>query len=324
MLYEQQADGTFKDVTREVNLYYPDSKCMGLTVFDYDNDGTMEIYQANDHHFNYLFKFKDGKYEDIAVPTGVASNSKGVGAGSMHGTIGDVDGDLLIDILVSDLDYGALYRNMGDGFFEDITRSSGVEVPLAGKGTWGTALFDYDNDGDLDIFAANGNGEELILQYPLLLQNDGKGHFTDVGKKLSNYFNVKRSGRGMAVWDYDNDGDLDIIVSHVDLEATPALLRNEGGNRNHWLGVTLKSPKGPSPVISARITVSAGQLKQVLINQWATGYLSNNDPRLHIGMGKEKKIDMLEIAWSDGVKEVYRDIKADRYITILQGEGVVE
>ena len=324
MLYEQQADGTFKDVTRDVNLYYPDSKCMGLTVFDYDNDGTMEIYQANDHHFNYLFKFKDGKYEDIAVPTGVASNSKGVGAGSMHGTIGDVDGDLLIDILVSDLDYGALYRNMGDGFFEDITRSSGVEVPLAGKGTWGTALFDYDNDGDLDIFAANGNGEELILQYPLLLQNDGKGHFTDVGKKLSNYFNVKRSGRGMAVWDYDNDGDLDIIVSHVDLEATPALLRNEGGNRNHWLGITLKSPKGPAPVISARITVSAGQLKQVLINQWATGYLSNNDPRLHIGMGKEKKIDMLEIAWSDGVKEVYRDIKADRYITILQGEGVVE
>ena len=324
MLYEQQADGTFKDVTREVNLWYPDSRCMGLTVFDFDNDGTLEIYQANDHHFNYLFKYKDGKYEEIAVPTGVASNSKGVGAGSMHGTIGDVDGDLLIDILVSDLDYGALYRNTGDGFFEDITRSSGVEVPLAGKGTWGTALFDYDNDGDLDIFAANGNGEELILQYPLLLENDGKGHFKDVGKELCDYFKVKRSGRGMAVWDYDNDGDLDIIVSHVDLKATPALLRNDGGNRNHWLGITLKSPKGMAPAISARVTVTAGQLKQVLINQWTTGYLSNNDPRLHIGLGKEKKIDLLEIDWSDGAKEVYRDIRTDRYITILQGGGVVE
>lgn len=324
MLYKQQPDGTFKDVTREMNLWYPESRCMGLTVFDFDDDGILDIYQANDHHFNYLFKYKDGKYEEIAVPAGVASNSKGVGAGSMHGTIGDVDGDLLIDILVSDLDYGALYRNRGNGFYEDITRSSGVEVPLAGKGTWGTALFDYDNDGDLDIFAANGNGEELILQYQLLLENDGKGHFTDVGQKLCDYFKVKRSGRGMAVWDYDNDGDLDIIVSHVDLEATPALLRNDGGNRNHWLGVTLRSPKGPGPAISAKVTVTAGQLRQKLINQWTTGYLSNNDPRLHIGLGKEKKIDLLEIEWSDGVKEVLRDIKADRYITIVQGEGLLE
>ncbi len=324
MLYEQQADGTFKDVTRDVNLYYPDSRCMGLTVFDFDDDGILDIYQANDHHFNYLFKYKDGKYEDIAVPTGVASNSKGVGAGSMHGTIGDVDGDSLIDILVSDLDYGALYRNTGNGFFEDITRSSGAEVPLAGKGTWGTALFDYDNDGDPDIFAANGNGEELILQYPLLLENDGKGHFRDVGQELCDYFKVKRSGRGMAVWDYDNDGDLDIIVSHVDLEATPALLRNDGGNRNHWLGVTLKSPKGPGPAISAKVKVTAGEMKQHLVNQWTTGYLSNNDPRLHIGLGRNKKIDRLEIEWSDGVKEVFRDIRADRYITIVQGEGVEE
>ncbi len=324
MLYEQQPDGTFKDVTREMNLWYPESRCMGLTVFDFDDDGILDIYQANDHHFNYLFKYKDGKYEEIAVPTGVASNSMGVGAGSMHGTIGDVDGDLLIDILVSDLDYGALYRNMGNGFYEDITRSSGVEVPLAGKGTWGTALFDYDNDGDLDIFAANGNGEELILQYQLLLENDGKGHFTDVGQELCDYFKVKRSGRGMAVWDYDNDGDLDIIVSHVDLEATPALLRNDGGNRNHWLGLTLKSPKGPAPAVSAKVLVITGEKRQRLINQWTTGYLSNNDPRLHIGLGKAKMIDLLEISWSDGTRETYKDISADRYITIVQGEGVVE
>src|SRR5690606_14267124 len=112
--------------------------------------------------------------------------------------IGDVDGDLLPDMLVSDLDYGALYRNMGNGVFEDITGPSGVEKMFAGKGGWATALFDYDNDGDLDIFAANGTAEELILQYQLLLENDGRGYFTDAGKKLGNYFNVKRSGRGMA------------------------------------------------------------------------------------------------------------------------------
>ncbi|HBE40910.1 MAG TPA: hypothetical protein DDW27_06830 [Bacteroidales bacterium] len=324
MLYEHQPDGTFRDVTAEMNLFYPDSKCMGLVVFDFDNDGTLEIYQANDHHFNYMFKLIDGKYEDIAIPIGVASNSKGVGSGSMHGTIGDIDGDGLIDILVSDLEYGALYRNTGNGYFQDVTRSSGIEIPLAGKGTWATALFDYDNDGDLDIFAANGTAEELILQYQVLLENDGKGHFTDVGMEHGEYFRKKRSARGMAVWDYDNDGDLDIIISHVDLEATAALLRNDGGNRNHWLGVTLRSPRGPAPAISAKVIVTAGEMKQHLVNQWTTGYLSNNDPRLHIGLGRNKKIDLLEIEWSDGVNEVYKDISADRYITIVQGEGIRE
>lgn len=322
MLYEQQPDGTFKDVTLERNLWYPDSKCMGLTVFDYDNDGTLEIFQANDHHLNYMFKYIDGKYEEIAISIGVASNSKGIGTGSMHGTLGDIDGDGLIDILVSDLSYGALYRNLGNGLFQDVTRSSGVEGFLDGKGSWGTALFDYDNDGDLDIFAANGNGEELILEYQLLLENDGKGRFMDVGRNLCDYFSKKRSGRGMAVWDYDNDGDLDIIVSHVDLEATPALLRNDGGNRNHWLGLTLNTSRGIAPAIGAQVTVTAGDLKQVLVNQWTTGYLSNNDPRLHIGLGRNKKIDLLEIAWSDGIKESYKDIPADRYIVIEQGKGI--
>ncbi len=324
MLYEQQADGTFLDVTRQMNLYYPDSKCMGLSVFDYDNDGTLEIFQANDHHFNYMFKLIDGKYQDIAISRGVASNSQGVGTGSMHGTIGDINGDGLIDILVSDLDYGALYLNLGNGFFHDITYSSGIAGPLAGKGTWGTALFDYDNDGDLDIFAANGIAEELILQSQLLLENNGKGHFTDVGRERGNYFLTKRSGRGMAVCDYDNDGDLDIIVSHVDLIATPVLLRNDGGNKNHWMGITLKSKVGLAPAISAKVTAVSGSLKQVLVNQWTTGYLSNNDPRLHIGLGKHRKIDLLEIAWSDGKKETYKNIKGDRYITIMQGEGIVE
>ncbi len=324
MLYEQQADGSFRDVTKQVNLYYPDSKCMGLTVFDFDNDGILDIFQANDHHFNYMFKSVGGKYQEIAIARGLAANSKGIGAGSMHGTIGDVNGDGLPDILVSDTDYGALYLNLGNGMFQDVTHSSGIAANLAGKGTWGTALFDFDNDGDLDIFAANGNAEELILQLQLLLENDGKGHFTDVGQRYSDYFLKRRSGRGMAICDYDNDGDLDIIVSHVDLIATPVLLRNDGGNRNNWLGLTLKSPSGFAPAISAKVTVTSGSLKQVLINQWITGYLSGNDPRLHIGLGKHKTVDTLEIAWSDGKTETYRNIRANRYITIMQGEGVTE
>jgi hypothetical protein len=323
MLYEEQPDGKFVDVTKKNNLYFPDSKCMGLTVFDYDDDGDLDIFQANDHQLNFLFRNDNGVFKEVGVESGVAANSQGKGTGSMHGTIGDIDGDGLIDILVADLDYGALYRNVGNGLFEDITEVSGIAGPMAGKGSWGAAFLDYDNDGDLDIVAANGTAEELILQYPLLLENDGKGHFKNVGKEHGTYFSTKRSGRGLAVWDFDNDGDLDIIISNVDKQATAALLRNDGGNANHWLGLTLKGKDGPASAIGAKVTVTAGEKKQVLVNQWATSYLSNNDPRLHIGLGQNKQIDQLEITWSDGKKEVYKNIACDRYLTILQGKGIL-
>ncbi len=324
MLYEQQPDGKFVDVTRKNNLFYPDSKCMGLTVFDYDEDGDMDIFQANDHQLNFLFRNDEGIYKEVGVASGVAANSKGNPTGSMHGSIGDIDGDGLIDILVTDLEYGALYRNIGKGVFVDITETSGIAGPMAGKGSWGAALLDYDNDGDLDIFAANGTAEELILQVPLLLENDGKGHFKNTGQERGAYFSTRRSGRGSAIWDYDNDGDLDIVVSHVDLQATPALLRNDGGNSNHWLGLTLIGKDGPVSAIGAKVTVTAGGRKQVMVNQWATSYLSNNDPRLHIGLGQQKQVDQLEIRWSDGKTEVYSNIAADRYINLVQGKGIVE
>ena len=257
------------------------------------------------------------------MASGVAVNSQGKPTGSMHATVGDVDGDGLIDILVADLKYGALYQNIGNGLFKDITESSGIALPMRGKGSWGTSLFDYDNDGDLDIIAANGTAEELILQYPLLLENDGEGHFKDVGQDHGSYFSTKRSGRGLAVWDFDNDGDLDIIVSHVDLQATAALLRNDGGNKNHWLGLTLKGEKGLASAIGAKITVTAGGKKQVFVNQWATGYLSNNEPRVHIGLGQQSLISKLDIKWPDGKQEVYENIKSDQYLTIVKGKGIL-
>jgi hypothetical protein len=323
MLYEQQPDGKFVDVTRKAGLYFPDSKCMGLTVFDYDKDGDPDIFQANDHQLNFLFRNDNGKFTEVGVASGVAANSKGNPTGSMHGTIGDIDGDGLIDILVTDLEYGALYKNVGNGIFVDVTESSGVGGAIIGKGSWGAELFDFDNDGDLDIVAANGTAEELILQYPVLLENDGKGHFKNVGSASGSYFTTKRSGRGLAVCDFDNDGDLDIIISHVDKQATAALLRNDGGNSNHWLGLTLKGKNGPASAIGAMVTVTAGGKKQVLVNQWTTSYLSNKDPRMHIGLGRQKSIDMLEITWSDGEKEAYKNLTCDRYITIMQGKGII-
>jgi hypothetical protein len=324
MLYEQQSNGKFIDVTRKNNLYYPDSKCMGLTVFDYDDDGDLDIFQANDHQLNFLFRDDNGVYKEVGVASGVAANSKGKPTGSMHGSIGDVDGDGLIDILVTDLDFGALYKNLGNGLFVDITEESGVAAALAGKGSWGAALFDYDNDGDLDIVAANGTAEELILQYPVLLENDGKGHFKNVGKDHGEYFSTKHSGRSLAVWDFDNDGDLDIIISHIDNQGTPVLLRNDGGNKNHWLGITLKGKNGPASAIGAKVISTTGGKKQVLVNQWTTGYLANNDPRLHIGLGQLKQADLLEIFWVNGKKETYKNIACDQYLTILEGTGIIK
>jgi hypothetical protein len=295
---------------------------MGLTVFDFDDDGDLDLFQGNDHQSNFLFR-NDGDqgFREVGETSGVAVNDLGLATGSMHGSIGDVDGDGLIDLLVTDLRYGALYRNLGKGLFEDITRASGVARAFEGKGAWAAALFDFDNDGDLDIFSANGAAEELVEQSPLLLENDGKAGFRNAGPELGAYFREKRSGRGAAVWDFDDDGDLDIIVSHLDLRATAALLRNDGGNRNHWLGLTLVGSDGPASAIGARVTIVAGERNQVAVNQWATSYLSYHDPRMHIGLGGEELVERLEIRWPNGRTEVFRNIAADRYLTVVQGEG---
>jgi hypothetical protein len=322
MLYRQNADGRFTNVSEETGLYYPDSKCMGLTVFDYDDDGDMDLFQGNDHQLNFLFRNQgNGEFRDIAAASGVAANDQGIPTGSMHGTIGDVDGDGLIDLLVTDLRYGALYRNLGGGVYEDITERSGLARAFNGRGEWGAALFDFDNDGDLDIFSANGTAEELVLQYPLLMENDGTGRFRDIGSERGDYFKVKRSGRAMAVWDYDDDGDRDVIVSHIDLEGTAVLLRNDGGNRNHWLGLSLIGAHGPASAIGSKVTLRTPGRTQVGVNQWATSYLSYNDPRMHFGLGGEALVERLEVLWPSGASEVFEDLAADRYLTIVEGEG---
>jgi hypothetical protein len=322
-LYRQGPDGRFTDVTRTAGLYRPESLCMGATVFDADGDGDLDLFQANDHQANFLFRNRgDGTFVEVGRESGVAVNNQGIGTGSMHGTPGDVDGDGLVDLLVSDLSHGALYRQVRPGVFTDVTSESGIGAAFEGKGAWATALLDFDNDGDLDIFSANGVAEKLIDQLPLLLENDGSGHFRDAGKHISPYFRTPRSGRAAAVWDYDNDGDLDLIVSHIDLRGTAALLRNDGGNRNHWLGLTLVGARGPASAIGAVVAAEAGGRRQIRVNQWDTSYLSLHDPRLHFGLGRARRVDRLEIRWPDGTTETHCVLDADQYLTIQQGKSV--
>ena len=320
LVYRQEANGRFRDVTRDLGMYRPDSKCMGITVYDYDEDGDLDVFQGNDHQENFLFQSDgQGRFRDVAPGAGVTVNDQGIPTGSMHGSVGDVDGDGLVDLLVTDLRHGALYRNTGEGLFEDITVESGVHKAFNGKGVWAAVLFDYDNDGDLDIFSANGAADLLVEQPPLLLENDGKGRFADVGKKVGRYFRELRSGRAAAVCDYDNDGDLDIIVSHVDLRATAALLRNDGGNRGHWIGLTPVVDGDPYATAGSTVVVWAGGRRRVAVHQWATSYLSYSDPRMHVGLGEVSGVDSVAVRWPGGGRDVYRDLAADRYWILSRG-----
>lgn len=321
LFYRQIPGGKFADVTSQLGLFYPDSKCMGLNVFDFDADGNPDIVQANDHQANFLFKNEGSAFAETGRNSGIAVNDDGAPTGSMHPSLGDVDGDGLIDILVSDLEHGALYRNLGNGTFENFTVQSGLKDFFNGKGSWAAILFDFDNDGDLDIFSANGAAEVLTEQYPLLLVNDGKGHFTDAGVEGGAYFVQKRSGRGAACLDYDNDGDLDLVVSHVDLKATASLLRNQCNNGNHWLGLVLLSRNGSPAWPGSKVSVTAGGKTQVLIHQPGNAYLSYGDNRVHVGLGSRSKVDRIEVDWTDGSKDVFENIVGDQYLKIRQGTG---
>jgi hypothetical protein len=323
LLYQQKSDGTFAEVTGVAGLLFEDSKCMGLTVFDVDLDGDMDIFQSNDHQPNFLFSNDNGKFKEIGIPSGVAVNSKGQATGSMHGTVGDVNGDGLLDILVTDLKYGALYQNIGAGVFRDMTEANGIATHFRGKGGWAAALADFDNDGDLDIFSANGTAEELILQPPLLLENTGKGRFINSGNQSGPYFLKKHSGRGAAVLDYDNDGDIDIVVSHVEPGTQAALLENVGTYNRHWLGVNLLPAKEGIPIIGTQVTLITGNLELVRIHQPASGYLSYSDPRVHFGLGAVDRVEQLTIKWPDGAQEIFKNVSIDQYLSIKMGTGII-
>ena len=321
ILYKRGADGRFVDATKQAGLYFPESKVMGLTVYDCDEDGLLDIFQANDHQPNSLFRnLGGGAFRDIAAEAGVAVNLDGVGTGHMHGSLGDVDGDGLLDIFVTDLSYQSLYRAIGPGRFEDIVERSGIRRLMNGAESWGAGLHDFDNDGNLDVFAANGGADTLVEKRPTLLVGDGRGHFTDAADGGGPYFLGKRSGRGVAFGDFDNDGRIDIVVSHVDLKATPALLRNVTANGNHWLGVSLRQGKNRAEPVGAVVRLTAGGKTQIRTYQRTQSYLSQNDPRLHFGLGKATRVEKLEVRWLSGAVETLTDLPVDRYM-VMGGGG---
>lgn len=345
LLYLQEKGedgGRFRDATREAGLFRPDSKCMGLTVFDVDGDGRLDVFQGNDHQENFLWRALPkgangaaGAYEDLALSAGVAVNDAGLPTGSMHGSPGDVDGDGRLDLLVTDLRHGSLYRRTGRAagaapseavLFEDVTASSGLGGLLDNLGQWGAGLHDLDLDGDLDLFTANGVAHILVPQRPTLAVNDGRGRFTDARAGAGAYFQERRSGRAAAFADFDDDGDLDIVVNHVDHEARVALLRNDTPRSSsaggHWVGFRLVG-ESPRDAFGARVEIAtdpdSGRAPLVRVHQPQTSYLSGNDPRVHFGLGSLDRVPKVTVRWPSGRIQTWADLAVDRYWTLEEG-----
>jgi len=315
-LYRNNGDGTFSDVTRQAGLFEPNGRAMSATVADLNNDGFLDLYVPNDAMENYYFRNTGkGTFESEGLMMGMAFGEGGQGVSSMGPAIGDVDRDGWLDIYVPDMGYGCLLMNRKD-YFEDRTEPANLAVVCGQYTGWGGVLFDYDCDGYLDVFIANGNAHHEYTEEDVLMRNDGTGKFTDVADKSGAYFREKHVGRGATYGDYDNDGDLDLLV--INLNDTPRLLRNDGGNENNWLIVEAKLPSGKSDAVGARITVTVGSLVQVRDLIPVTGYLSQADPRGHFGLGKVPKADIVEIRWPDKRTVELKDVDANQILKVIQ------
>ncbi|MCP3929282.1 MAG: CRTAC1 family protein [Bacteroidetes bacterium] len=316
-LYHNLGDGTFEDVTQTMGIFNPEGRAMGVGSADYDNDGYADIFVANDHMINYMYHNEAGKgFKDVGVMSGVAFNQVGEATISMAVDFADYNNDGLLDLFVSDDSYCSLYQNQGDGVFADMSNPSGIAVASAQHVGWASAFIDYDNDGDLDIFKANGAFKHLYGHEDQLFEQVEGNIFKDVSTQRSEYFKKSLVGRGACFGDYDNDGDLDVYI--VNLEAKGVFLRNNKGNENNWLLVQLIGTTSNRDGVGAKVNLKIGDRIQTTEKKSSRGYLSQNDPRLHFGLGKNEMVESIEVVWPSGKTQKLENIPAGQVLTITE------
>jgi hypothetical protein len=331
-LFHNNGDGTFTDVSKASGIANYPGKAWGVVATDVNNDGRLDLFVANDTVSNFLFMNRgNGRFEENATYAGVAYSSDGRARSGMGVDSADFNQDGWMDLFVANIDREmfAIYQNNHDETFDDQAGPTGIGAATRLMSGWGLKFFDYDNDGNLDLFLANGNPDDLIenlhsqvtYQEPLmLLYNTGKS-FQNVSAQSGPVFAKPLSARGMAIGDFNNDGAVDVLVSVND--AAPVLLRNNAGKQNHWLGVKLVGKKSNPDAVGARITYQAGDLKRSRTKVGGGSFLSSHDPRIVLGFGKRSKIDWLEIKWPQpsGATERFAELPIDRYITIVEGKS---
>lgn len=335
-LFHNNHDGTFTDVSEKAGVSDPHGYYGLASVFvDVDDDGWPDLLVANDSVPKYLYHNKhDGTFEDISYISGFALNDEGREQASMGIAVGDYNRDGRVDFAITNFsdDYDTLYRNEGDASFTDVSYPAGignVTIPFLG---WGTGFLDYDNDGLIDLFFANGHVYPGVdkqdwgttwAQRPLLFRNVNGSKFEEVPPATGSGLAVVVSARGAAFGDLFNDGHIDVVLNVMD--STPVLLRNVVKNSNHWLGVKLiGGPKGPRDAVGAKVFLTAGGVRQRADVYAGGSYASSSDPRPHFGLGAATSVDKLEVIWPDGTKEQIKVGAIDRIITVEEGKGIVQ
>jgi hypothetical protein len=329
-LFHNEGGGNFADVSGASGIAGSLGKSFGVVATDVNNDGLMDLFVANDTLANFLFINKGkGKFEEAGLLSGVAYSDSGAPRSGMGVDSTDFDGDGWQDLFVANIDQElfSLYQNQKDLTFVDKPGEIGQATRLLSG--WGLKFFDYDNDGDPDLILANGHPDDMVeiqslkVKYkePLLMFENENGKYRNVSATSGAAFTKDWPARGLSVGDYDNDGDLDVLI--INNGEAPILLRNDGGNKNNWLGLQLVSTKSNPGAVGAMITWEAGGVKRSRLKTSGGSYLSSHDPREILGIGKSAKIDSLQIKWPSGQVDKLTDLPLNKYIKVVEGQGRV-
>jgi len=331
-LFHNEGGGRFRDVYLASRISDPGERySLSVTTLDYDRDGWPDMYVAVDSQPSLLFhNLKDGSFQETGLAAGAAVREDGREQAGMGSAAGDFDGDGYQDLLKTNFisDVPNLYRNNRDGTFSDWVYSAGLGIHKKYLG-WGAAFFDYDNDALLDVVMVNGHvypeveskfPEESYKQSRLLFRNVGNARFADVSLQAGSALAERHASRGLAIGDFDNDGDLDLFITNMN--AAPSLLRNDGGNASNFISLRLVGTRSNRNGIGAVVKVTAGGHVQSAEVRSGSSFMSQSDLRLHFGLRRWTQADTIEIAWPSGLAETLHNLPANHFVTVIEGQGV--
>jgi hypothetical protein len=330
-LYDNRGDGTFADVSESSGIGKRPGTGMGAISADYDNDADADLIVANDEWPNYCFRNDgNGSFTEVGAVVGLSHNIDGQVVGNMGVDAADFDHDGWLDFFFTTYqrELPILFQGQGSGLFRDVTVAAADTTRCYSNVKWGCGFADFDNDGWKDIFVGIGHLQINIEQWdststyaarPMLLRNNGKGRFEDVSDTSGDGLKTLCVARGVALEDFDNDGRIDVVISNS--RRPPLILRNESENQNHWLHVDLRGVKVNRDAVGARVTVQAGDLRQIDEVHSGRGYQSHFGTRLHFGLGHHERIDAIQVRWPGGLTEEWLNVESDQVLSLTEGSG---